>query len=85
VKLPNDTKQVSAHLAHLKSYRPRRKAPAPEFDLLSGMFLGKPLPLPELEESSESHPHISLYDVDHVVGHRRGQGRRGIHDFVSSA
>ena len=31
IRHPDGTKQVSVHLAHIKSYRPRQSAPAPDF------------------------------------------------------
>ena len=45
----NETREVSAHLARIKRYHPREKAPAPEFDKLSIFFLGKQIPLPALD------------------------------------
>ena len=47
----DDTKQVSVHLAHIKSYRPRQSDPAPDFHKLEGLFLVTTLPTPALEES----------------------------------
>ena len=73
IRHPDDTKQVSVHLAHIKSYRPRQSAPAPDFHKLEGLFLGKTLPTPALEESETVPPHIGIYQVADVVGHRRGQ------------
>ena len=75
IRHPDDTKQVSVHLAHMKSYRPRQSAPAPDFHKLEGLFLGKRLPTPALEESETVPPHIGIYQVADVVGHGRGQGR----------
>ena len=44
IRRPEDTKQVSVHLAHTKSYRPRQSTPAPDFQKLENIFLGKPTP-----------------------------------------
>ena len=82
IRHPDDTKQVSAHLAHMKSYRPRQSAPAPDFHKLEGLFLGKTLPTPALEESETVPPHIGLHQVADVVGHRRGQGRHSPHNCI---
>ena len=49
VRRTNETREVSAHLARIKRYHPREKAPAPEFDKLSIFFLGKQIPLPALD------------------------------------
>ena len=83
IRHPDDTKQVSVHLAHIKSYRPRQSAPAPDFHKLEGLFLGKTLPTPALEESETVSPHIDIYQVADVVGHRRGQGRHSPHNYIS--
>ena len=69
-------------LAHIKSYRPRQSAPAPDFHKLEGLFLGKTLPTPALEESETVSPHIGIYQVADVVGHRRGQGRHSPHNYI---
>ena len=82
IRHPDDTKQVSVHLAHIKSYRPRQSAPAPDFHKLEGLFLGKTLPTPALEESETVLPHIGIYQVADVVGHRRGQGRHSPHNYI---
>ena len=82
IRHPDDTKQVSVHLAHIKSYRPRQSAPAPDFHKLEGLFLGKTLPTPALEESETVPPHIGTYQVADVVGHRRGQGRHSPHNYI---
>ena len=78
----DDTKQVSVHLAHIKSYRPRQSAPAPDFHKLEGLFLGKTLPTPALEESETVPPYIGIYQVADVVGHRRRQGRHSPHNYI---
>ena len=72
ILLPDATKQVSVHLAHIKSYRPRQSAPASDFHKLEKLFQGKNLPTPALEESELALPYIGIYQAD-VVGHRRGQ------------
>ena len=41
IRRPEDTKQVSVHLAHIKSYRPRQSAPASDFHKLEESFLGR--------------------------------------------
>ena len=82
IRHPDDTKQVSVHLAHIKSYRPRQSAPAPDFHKLEGLFLEKTLPTPALEESETVPPHIGIYQVTDVVGHRRGQGRHSPHNYI---
>ena len=70
------------HLAHIKSYRPRQSAPAPDFHKLKGLFLGKTLPTPALEESETVPPHIGIYQVADAVGHRRRQGRHSSHNYI---
>ena len=82
IRHPADTKQVSVHLVHIKSYRPRQSAPAPDFHKLEGLFLGKTLPTPTLEESETAPPHIGIYQVADAVGHRRGQGRHSPHSYI---
>ena len=83
IRHPDDTKQVSVHLAHIKSYRPRQSAPAPDFHKLEGLFLGKTLPTPALEGSETVPPHIGIYQVADVVGHRRRQGRHSPHNYIN--
>ena len=78
----DDTKQVSVHLAHIKSYRPRQSAPAPDIHKLEELFLGKTLSTPALEQSEMVPPHIGIYQVADVVGHRRGQGRHSPHNYI---
>ena len=46
IRLPDDTKYVSVHLAHIKSYRPRQSAPVPNLHKLGKLFLEKTLPTP---------------------------------------
>ena len=82
IRLPDDTKQVSVHLANIKSYRPHQSALAPDFHKLEELFLGKTLPTPALEESGTVPPHIGIYQVVDVVGHRRGQGRHDSHNHI---
>ena len=82
IRHPDDTKQVSVHLAHIKSYRYRQSTPAPDFHKLEGLFLGKTLPTPALEESETVPPHIGICQVADVVGHRRRQGRHSPHNYI---
>ena len=82
IRHPDDTKQVSVHLAHIKSYRPRQSAPAPDFHKLEGLFLGMTLPTPALEESGTVPPQIGIYQVADIVGHRCGQGRHSPHNYI---
>ena len=82
IRHPDDTKQVSVHLAHIKSYRPRQSTPAPDFHKLEGLFLGKTLPTPALEESETVPPHIGIYQVADAVGHRCGQGRHSPRNYI---
>ena len=82
IRHPDDTKQLSVHLAYIKSYRPRQSAPVPDFHKLEGLFLGKTLSTPALEESGTVPPHIGIFHVADVVGHRRGQGRHSPHNYM---
>ena len=82
IRHPDDTKQVSVHLAPIESYRPRQSTPAPDFHKLEELFLGKTLPTPALEESEMVPPHIGIYQVADHVGHRRGQGRHSPHIYI---
>ena len=83
IRYPNATKQVSVHLAqHIKSYRPRQSAPAPDFHILEEVFLGKTLSTTALEESETVPPHLDIYQVADVVGHRRGRGRHSLHNYI---
>ena len=82
IRRPDDTKQVSVHLAHIQSYRPRQLAPVPDFHKLEGLFLGKTLPTPPLEESETVLPHTGIHQVADVVGHRRRQGRHSLHNYI---
>ena len=82
IRHPDDTKQVSVHLAHIKSHRPRQSAPASDFHKVEGLFLGKTLPTLALEESETVPPHIGIYQVADVVGHRRRQGRHSSHNCI---
>ena len=82
VVLPDDTKQVSVHSAHIKSFRPRQSAPAPDFHKLEKLSLGKTLPTPALEQSEAAPPHIGNYQVAVVVGHRYGRGRHSPHNYI---
>ena len=61
-RLPDDIKQVSVHLAHIKSYRPRQSAPAPDFHKQEKSFIGNTLlPTPALEESETVPPYKDIY------------------------
>ena len=82
IRLLDDTKQVSVHLAHIKSYRPRQSPPALDFHKVEELFLGKTLPTPALEESETVPPHIGIYQIAHAFGHRRGQGRPSPHNYI---
>ena len=62
--------------------RPRQSAPAPDSHKLEGLFLGKTLPTPALEESETVPPHIGIYQVADVVGHRRRRGRHSPHNYI---
>ena len=73
---------MSVHLAHIKFYRPRQSAPAPDFYKIEELFLGKTLPTPALEESETVPPHISISQVADVVSHRRRQGRHSPHSYI---
>ena len=81
ILLPDATKQVSVHLPHIKSYRPRQSAPASDFHKLEKLFQGRALPTPPLEESEMVLPHIGIYQAD-VVGHRRGQERHSSYNYI---
>ena len=83
IRHPDDTKQVSVHLAHIKPYTPRQSAPAPDFHKLkAALFLGKTLSTPALEESETVPPHIGIYQVTDAVGHRHGRGRHSTHNYI---
>ena len=82
IRHPDDTKQVFVHLAHIKSYKPHQSAPAPDFHRLDGLFIGKTLPTPTLEESETFSPHIGIHQVVDVIGHRRGRGRHSPHHYI---
>ena len=73
---------MSVHLAHIKSYRPRQSAPASDFHKLEGLFIGKTLPTPALEESETVPPHIGIYQVADFVRHRRRQGKHSPHNYI---
>ena len=73
---------MSVHLAHIKPYRPRQPASAPDFHKLEEAFLRKALLTPALEEFETVPPHIGICQVADVVGHRRGQGRHSPHNYI---
>lgn len=81
VRLKNDTREVSVHLAHIKPYQRRETPPAPQFEKLAELFLGKPIPLPDLDHPDEAQPKIESYFVDRVVNHKCGPGRKSSHNF----
>ena len=82
IRLPDNTKQVSVHLARKKNSRPCQSTPAPDFHKLEKLFLKKTLPTPAFDESKTVLPHIDIYQVaDDVVGHRRAQGRHSSHNI----
>ena len=81
VRLTNDTRAVSVHLAHIKPYHQRETPPAPQFEKLAELFLGKPIPLPELDHPDETQPKIESYVADRVVDHKRGPGRQSPHNY----
>ena len=49
VRLTNDTRQVSVHLARIQPYHQRETLPAPQLEKLAEFLLGKPSALPELD------------------------------------
>ena len=51
---------MSVHLPHIRSYRPRQSALAPDFRKLEKLFLGKTLPTPALEEYVTFPTHVKL-------------------------
>ena len=79
VRLTNDTREVSAHLAHIKPYHQWQTSPAPHFEKLAELFLGKPMPLPELDHPDEAQPKIESCFVGRVVDHKSGHGRKSPH------
>ena len=83
IRHPDDTKQVSAYYIWptCNPTDAHQSAPAPDFRKPEGLFLGKTLPTPALEESETVPPHIGIYQVADVVGHRRGQGRHSPHNL----
>ena len=60
IRLLDDTKQVSVHLGHKKSYKLRQSAPAPDFHKLDRLclFLGNASPRHALDESETVLSHI---------------------------
>ena len=75
VRLTNDTRDVSVHLAHIKPYHQRETPPAPQFEKLAELFSGEPIPLPELDHPDAAQPKIESYFVYRVKYHKRGPGR----------
>lgn len=58
VRRQNETREVSGLLAHIKKYFARKTPPAPDFEKLSEFFLGRQIPLPELDHPDEAQPKI---------------------------
>ena len=81
VRLMNDTREVSVHLARIKPYHQRETPPAPQLEKLGGLFLGEPIPLPQLDHPDVAHPTIESYFVDRVVDHKRGPDRPSPHNY----
>lgn len=82
VKRQGEAREVSVHLAHLKQYHHRQTPPAPQFGKLAEYFMGKPIPLPDLDENSANQPKIERYTVQEIVGHKPGRGRKSPHNLV---
>ena len=80
ILLSDATKQVSVHLAHIKSYRPRQSAPPSNLHKEEKLFQGKTLPTLALEESEMALQHIGIYQAG-VIGHRRGQERHSFYNY----
>ena len=81
VRRQNETGEVSVHLAHIKRYYARKTPPAPDFDKLSEFFLGRQIPLPELDHPDEAQPKIESYVVDKVVNHKSGKGPKTPYNY----
>ena len=81
VKRPNEERELSVHLAHLKQYHTRQTPPAPQFDKLAEYFLGKRIPLPATEDTVDQ-PRIERYIVEKVVSHKSGRGRKSPHNYA---
>ena len=81
VKRQNETGEVSVHLAYIKRYYARKTPPAPDFDKLSEFFLGRQIPLPELDHPDEAQPKIESYVVDKVVNHKSGRGPKTPYNY----
>ena len=81
VRLTNDTREVSVYLAHIKPNHQRETTPAPQCEKLAELFLGKLIPLPELDHPGATQPKIESYFVDRVVDHRRRPGRPRPHNY----
>ncbi len=77
-----EVSDVSVHLAHLKPYHSPSRPPAPDFNLLGEMFLGKSIPLPALLSDDNSAPRIESYVVDRIAGPDRARGRPGPHNYL---
>ena len=81
VRRQNETGEVSVHLAHIKRYYARKTPPAPDFDKLSEFFLGRQIPLPELDHPDEAQPKIESYVVDKVVNRKSGKGPKTPYNY----
>ena len=81
VRLTNDTREVSVHLAHIKPYYQRETPLTPQFEKLAELFSGEPIPLPELDHPDAAQPKIESYFVDRVENHERGPGRPSPHNY----
>ena len=81
VRLTNDTQQVSLHLAHIKPYHQQETPPAPHFEKLVELFLGEPIPPPELDDPDAAQPKTESYSVDWVIDHKRRPGRPSRHNY----
>ena len=72
-----NSKEVSLHLVYLKPYHSQSKLPPPDFDTFGERFLGKAIPLPDLQPDLEALPRIESIIIEKVIGHQRAPGRLG--------
>ena len=69
------------HLAEIKPFHPRENPPAPQFDMLANLFLGKEVPLAALDHQDKKiYPELSPLLLKGVVSHRYGPGRKSAHN-----
>ena len=54
-----DAREISVHLAHLKPYYAPTRPPAPDFEQLQDLFLGKKIPLPAIDHDNQQLIHTS--------------------------